>query len=116
MDQRYPKGMVKQSSWSNTEVLQSCCWVLCCRRKWKSWLYKGHHTFFEVSSHFGKDCDAETEAWWSMDFPAVFFQGSVEERFWVACTVFRFTSHGKYLAEIWSKQIVKTKDYQWSAL
>ncbi len=57
------------SPWSNMEVDLSCYGGAFCCRKWKSWLYEGHHRFFEVSSRFGKDCDvfgAETEAWWPM--------------------------------------------------
>ena len=101
------------STWSNTEVVQSCYGVLFCSRKWKSWLYEGHHEFFEVSSHFGKDGDAfslQTDAWWTFlknSHPKVFIQiywslvqGSVVECSWVACTVFRFKSHWKHLMEL----------------
>ncbi len=91
--------------------------VFCCYMKWKSWQYDGLHGFFEVSGHFGKDYDAfsaETEAWWSMDFPAGHPSQSIHpnllkfgsgisqcsvECSWMACSVFKFKSHGKYLVE-----------------
>ncbi len=69
-------------------------------RKWKSWLYEGHHGFFEVLGHFGKNCDAfgakteddDQRTFLQDNHPKVYFQiclcfvqGSVVEYSWVAC-------------------------------
>lgn len=81
--------------------------VLCCYRKWNSWLYEGHYGFFEVSGLFGKNCEAFSafiDAWWLMDLPAgqhpnvyksteASLKGSIVECTWVTCSVFKFKPH-----------------------
>ncbi len=60
------------SPWSNIEA-EYLLWVYFADARSENPVYETDHGFFEVSGHFGIDCDAfgaETEAWWSLDFPA----------------------------------------------
>jgi len=105
--------------------------VLCCRRKWKSWLcmkdimnslkYQAILEKMVIPSvqklklddqwSFLQDSDPKVhiQIYWSL------VQASVVEHPRLACTVFRFKSHWKYLVEFEeSSDNVKTKDCQWS--
>jgi len=106
--------------------------VLCCCKKWKSWLYEGHHAFFKSIKpfFFYKDAGAfgaETKACdqWTIlqdSHPKVYIQiywslVLVSRNIFLSgCTVFRFKSDWKYwvLSLNWKKAVI-TKEDLWSS-
>ncbi len=92
--------VVKHGGWS---VLLLC-------RKWKSCLYEGHHGRVKWLLS-GKDCDAfhaQTDTWWSLDFPA----GQPPRTVYTSEAWFRDQS---YNVLEWRNSVnVKIKHYQWS--
>jgi len=54
LDQQYKLLRRRPSLWSNLEEVQSCYAALLD----VDIVYEGHHEFFKVSSHVGKDGDA----------------------------------------------------------
>ncbi len=92
--------MVNHGGWS---VLLLC-------RKWKSCLYEGHHGRVKWLLS-GKDCDAfhaQTDTWWSLDFPA----GQPPHTVYTSEAWFRDQS---YNVLEWRNSVnVKIKHYQWS--